>query len=259
MEGGIESRVEAGPFLTPEEEERQAAWYEAHRRELYRQLGLRRFARILEVGCGSGVVTAELARRAARGAFGVDRRVDVLRAARARRLGARFAAADAEALPFRDGVIDAVVVAFVLVWLAEPAAFLNEARRVLKTDGIFVALAEPDYEGAIDYPPAASTREEVARAVRRWGGDPATGRKIPALLSRAGFDVFTLGVLNSAWTVARWAVEENQELKLLETLLEPTTDRRRLRSAARARAGAISRGERCYFLPIFYAAARKVR
>ncbi len=84
MERGIESKVDGGPYLTPEEEERQAAWYEAHRRELYRQLGLRRFARILEVGCGSGVVTAELARRAARGAVGVDRRVDVLRAAEPR-------------------------------------------------------------------------------------------------------------------------------------------------------------------------------
>jgi len=168
-------------------------------------------------------------------------------------------AADAAALPFRDGVFDAVVVAFVLVWLAKPAAFLNEAGRVLKADGIFAALAEPDYEGAIDYPPAASTRDEVARAVVQWGGDPAAGRKLPALLSRAGFDVFSLGVLNSAWTAARWAAEEKQELKLLETLLEPTTDRRRLPSAARARAKAISKGERCYFLPIFYAAARNVR
>ena len=257
--GGIKVIGEAGPYLTPEEEERQAAWYEAHRRELYRQLGLRRCGWVLEVGCGSGVVTAELARRAARGAVGVDRRVDVLRAAWARRPGERFVAADAAALPFRDGVFDAVVVAFVLVWLAKPAAFLNEAGRVLKADGIFVALAEPDYEGAIDYPPAASTREEVARAVRRWGGDPAAGRKLPALLSRAGFDVFSLGVLNSAWTAARWAAEEKQELKLLEALLEPTTDRRRLPSAARARAKAISKGERCYFLPIFYAAARNVR
>jgi len=255
----MESKVEAGPFLTPEEEERQAAWYEAHRRELYRQLGLRRCGWVLEVGCGSGVVTAELARRAARGAVGVDRRVDALRVARGRRAGARFVAADAAALPFRDGVFDAVAVAFVLVWLARPAAFLEEAGRVLKADGVFVALAEPDYEGAIDHPPAASTRDEAARAVRRWGGDPAAGRKLPALLSRAGFDVFNLGVLNSAWTAARWAAEEKQELKLLETLLEPTADRGRLPSAARARAKAISKGERCYFLPIFYAAARKVR
>jgi len=250
---GIKAIGEAGPYLTPEEEERQAAWYEAHRRELYRQLGLRRFERVLEVGCGSGVVTGELARRAARGAVGVDRRLDVLRAARGRRAGARLA------LPFRDGVFDAVAVAFVLVWLAKPAAFLNEAGRVLKADGVFVALAEPDYEGAIDYPPAASTREEVARAVREWGGEPAAGRKLPAFLSRAGFDVFSLGVLNSAWTGARWAVEEKRELKLLETLLEPTTGRGRLPSAARARAKAISKGDRCYFLPIFYAAARKVR
>jgi SAM-dependent methyltransferase len=210
----------------------------------------------LEVGCGSGVVTAELAARAAKVAVGIDRRFGAL-AARAQGSGAAFVAGDAAALPFRDGVFDAAVGAFVITWLAEPAAFLREAERVLKSGGVYVALAEPDYEGAIDYPPAASSRDDVVEAVRRRGGDPAAGRKLPALLSGAGFDVFRFGVLNSAWTTSRWAEEEEKEFELLERLVGASAAGERLRVAARARRSAISKGERCYFLPIFFAAARK--
>lgn len=257
--GGIEVDDGVGPYLTPEEEARQAAWYEAHRRELYRQLAFRRFGRILEVGCGSGVVTDELARRAARVAVGVDRRLEPLYAASRRGSGAAFVGADASALPFSDGAFDGVTTAFVFVWLPDPASFLSEAVRVLKAGGVFAALAEPDYEGVIDYPPPASTREVVVEAVRRWGGDAAAGRKLPALLSGAGFDVFKFGVLNSAWTPSRWAEEEREEFKRLEKLVAASAGRRRLRSAARARREAIAQGKRCYFLPMFYAAARKVR
>lgn len=257
--GGMEIAGDAGPYLTPDEEVRQAAWYEAYRRELYRQLGFRRLERILEVGCGSGVVTAELAGRAAKVAVGLDRRLEALAAARARGSGAAFVAGDVAALPFRDGVFDAAAGAFVITWLAEPAAFLREAERVLKSGGVYVAVAEPDYEGAIDYPPAASSRDDVVEAVRRRGGDPAAGRKLPALLSGAGFDVFRFGVLNSAWTTSRWAEEEEKEFELLERLVGASAAGERLRVAARARRAAISSGERCYFLPIFFAAARKVR
>lgn len=249
---------DAGPYLTPEEEERQAAWYRAHRRELYRQLGLRRFGRVLEVGCGSGAITAEFAARVPR-AVGMDIRVEALRAARGRDSGAAFVAAEAARLPFRTGAFDAVVTAFSLVWISNREAFLLEAARVINAEGIFVALAEPDYEGIVEYPEAASTRADVVRAVEGWGGDPACGRKLPALLSRAGFEVFKFGVLNSAWTPTRLLQEEDEEFQLLEKLVAPKVGMESLRAAARARKEAAAQGERCYFLPIFYAAARKVR
>ncbi len=256
--GGENRETDAGPFLTPAEEERQASWYAAHRRELYRQLGLRHGAAILEVGCGSGVITAELARY---GSFvvGVDKRPAVLSSAWDRKPGAAFAAADAARLPFRAETFDAVVTAFTLTWLMEPAAFMTEARRVLKIRGTWAALAEPDYEGVIDYPPAAASREEVIAAVRARGGEPAAGRKIPALVGAAGLELTHFGVLNSLWTPARWTGEERTELALLARLLGPAGKGRRFNDLARARAAAIAKGERCYFLPLFYAAARKTR
>ena len=157
----------------------------------------------------------------------------------------------------RDGVFDVVAGAFVITWLRETSSFLREAWRVLKTGGLYVALAEPDYEGVIDHPPAASSRDLVVEAVRRRGGDSAAGRKLPALLSGVGFDVFRFGVLNSAWTASRWAEEEDEELRLLKRLTG--ADGEGLQAVARARRDAISSGERCYFLPIFFAAAKKGR
>jgi SAM-dependent methyltransferase len=202
-------------------------------------------------------LTAELAARAGELTVGLDRRLEPLVVAQGRGSGAGFVAADAGALPFRDGVFDVVAGAFVITWLSEAGAFLREARRVLKNGGLYVALAEPDYEGLIDHPPVASSRDQVVEAVRRRGGDSAAGRKLPGLLSGAGFEVFRFGVLNSAWTASRWAEEEYAELKLLGKLTG--ADGERLQAVARARRIAISSGERCYFLPIFFAAARKGR
>ncbi len=189
----------------------------------------------------------------------MDRRPEILTAAAGRASGASFVCGDAAALPFRDGAFDAVAEAFLTVWLADAPAFLREARRVLKNGGLFAALAEPDYEGTVEYPPAASSRDDVVEAVRRWGGDPAAGRKLPALLNAAGFEVFRVGVLNSVWTPSRWAEEEEEEFELLKRLVGASEGGSRLHAVARARRAAISQGERCYFLPVFYAAARKGR
>jgi len=166
-------------------------------------------------------------------------------------------AAAAERLPFRDGAWDAVVTAFSLVWLADAHAFLEEAVRVMKNEAWFVALAEPDYEGLIEYPAEASSATEVAAAVRKGGGDPAIGRKLPALVAGAGLELVRLGTLNALWTPGRWAEEEEQEAELLARLVGDLTLPERLRGIKAARKAAVARGERFYFLPIFYAAARK--
>lgn len=215
-------------------------------------MGFRR-GRILEVGCGGGVITSELAAGRTSLVVGLDRRPEVLTT----QTGVRFIAGAAERLPFRDGVWDAAVTAFSLLWMADARGFMREAARVLKDGGWFVALAEPDYEGLIEYPSEVSSAAEVVAAVRRWGGDPAVGRKLPALISHAGLELVRLGALNALWTPARWAEEEEREAELLARLVNGLALPERINRVRAARKAAITGGERFYFLPIFYAAARK--
>ena len=99
--------------------------------------------RILDVGCGTGRLAAELARRGGR-VWGIDSSPEMLAVARAKTpRGAGFKTGRAEQLPFRDGWFDRVVYALV-VHLVDRAAAFREAHRVLGTGGLaVVASFEP--------------------------------------------------------------------------------------------------------------------
>ncbi len=94
--------------------------------------------RVLEVGVGTGVVAAAL-QRAGVDVVGVDLSPAMLRRA-AQRLGARVAVADALRLPVRAGGVDAVYAVWVLHLVADVAAVLDEAARVLRPGGRLVVV-----------------------------------------------------------------------------------------------------------------------
>jgi SAM-dependent methyltransferase len=96
----------------------------------------------LDLGCGSGRLTLELARRGA-AATGVDRSAKALDAARARAGAAGidvvFAQADIdEALPFSDRAFAAVTSRLALMIARDPPATLREAARVVRPGGVVV-------------------------------------------------------------------------------------------------------------------------
>jgi len=87
--------------------------------------------RVLDVGSGTGVVTAAASRRGAL-STGVDFSSAMLAQARRAYPHLRFDEGDAEALPYPDGSFDAVVSNFGIHHLPGPGKGITEALRVLR-------------------------------------------------------------------------------------------------------------------------------
>ena len=92
--------------------------------------------RTLDVGCGTGAFAVELAKRGGK-VWGIDASPEMLAEAQAKETRARFREADAEALPFKDGWFERVVMRLSLHHLDRPRA-LREAARVLVPGGRLV-------------------------------------------------------------------------------------------------------------------------
>ncbi len=98
---------------------------------------LRPGQRWLDVGCGTGQVTEQLAGTV--NVIGVDVDVEMLRFAK-RRAGhsGRYLVAPAERLPFPDNSVDGIVAVSLVGCLASPPEFFTEAHRVLRPKGVAV-------------------------------------------------------------------------------------------------------------------------
>jgi SAM-dependent methyltransferase len=100
--------------------------------------------RILEVGCGEGIVLATLAARLPGTRLdGLELDEAALAEARIRCPGATLVRGDACALPFRDQSFDLVVCLEVLEHLPEPARALRELRRVARAACLLSVPNEP--------------------------------------------------------------------------------------------------------------------
>ena len=96
--------------------------------------------RVLDVGCGPGALTAELARRLGPDAVSaVDPSESFVAAVRARYPAVAVRRAAAEQLPFPDGAFDAAVAQLVVHFMAEPVVGLREMGRVTRRGGVVAA------------------------------------------------------------------------------------------------------------------------
>ena len=151
--------------------------------------------RLLDVGCGPGSITVDLAALVAPGeVVGVDREPAVLEGARslaaARGLAnTHFEPADVYQLPFDGGSFDVVYAHQVFQHLARPVEGLREVRRVLRPGGI-VAIRDSDYGTMVHAPhePLLDRWLELYHQVTRANGAEAdAGRHLKGWAVAAGF------------------------------------------------------------------------
>lgn len=125
------------------------------------ELRLPASSQILEVGCGAGMLTAELARAGYR-VDAVDAVPAMVELTRQNALSNGVAGqvtaslADVHALSFPDGKFDLVIAIGVIPWLHDEARGLSEMQRVLKPGGRLIVTADNQWRLVRILDPAAS-------------------------------------------------------------------------------------------------------
>ena len=162
---------------------------------------------ILDIGCGPGTITVDLASYVPHGHItGLERVGDVLTQARALAKDKEvtnidFVEGDANTLDYADGTFDVVVCHQVLQHVRDPVGVLKEMRRVAKVGGI-VAARESDYEAFVWYPDVEGMKEwqSLYLQLAKWnGGEPNAGRMVHAWARKAGFEVGGVKSSSSTW------------------------------------------------------------
>jgi SAM-dependent methyltransferase len=186
---------------------------------------------VLDVGCGCGETTIELAGRVGPtgSVTGVDVSAPMLEAARARAAGlpqVRFEEGDAQTHPFPPGRYDLLFSRFGVMFFTEPATAFTNLRRALRPDGrvafvcwqplgvnewMLVPLKAAAQHLTLPAPPAPDAPGPFAF------GDPARVRDI---LTGAGFDQIALEPVETTLVIGGGQSLEDAVELLLE--LGPT-------------------------------------
>ncbi|MFG1671224.1 class I SAM-dependent methyltransferase [Streptomyces sp. Y7] len=185
---------------------RSHTWRTAANSAAYLLDSLKPHMRILDVGCGPGTITADLAARVPHGRVtGVDRAPGILEQARATAAGrgltnVDFAVADVHALDFPDGTFCVVHAHQVLQHVGDPVGALREMARVTRPGGL-IAVRDSDYAAMAWYPPSRGMDDWLdlyRRVARANGGEPDAGRRLKSWALRAGLTGIT--ATSSTWT-----------------------------------------------------------
>jgi SAM-dependent methyltransferase len=116
--------------------------FEPYAADLANRLALRPLTSVLEIAAGTGVVTRAMASvlpdRVSIVATDLNQPMLDHASALGTKRAVEWRQADATQLPFEDGAFDAVVCQFGVMFFAEQARAYSEARRVLRSGGVFI-------------------------------------------------------------------------------------------------------------------------
>ena len=229
---------------------------------LYLEVGLKDARLILDVGCGSGIVTRDIARLTKGKVIGIDGSNDMIKVAEKvlkDYKNVELRVSGAEKLPFDDNTFDVVTCNLLLMWADNPQKVVNEMARVTKPDGKVLASLEPDYGGKLHWPEHPKVDPIFAgKAIKDRGGDPHIGRKLRLLFVRAGLET-KVGIGNNRI----WSCEEDKSYYLhardfyIKTLKEAGLTEKEIDKWEYEYLKSLDEGVQLNFFPQFYAIGTK--
>ena len=235
----------------------QATWTASIREQLFDSIQVHGKHKVLEVGSGTGVVSAEISQRFTLESVGVDIDRSAVTFAQNNDPTSLYLAGDGSNLPFHTAAFDVVFCHFLLLWVENPKKILDEMVRVTKPGGWILVLAEPDYGGRIDFPRELETIGQTQiQALLDQGANPYLGRTLRALFHSAQITEIRTGLLGGEW---QGGIDEDQLESEWETLAQDLSDllpADELERFKRIDHQAWEMGTRVLFVPTFYAAGR---
>lgn len=234
----------------------QARWTRDIRQYLYQQVGITNPGFYLEVGCGTGALLNEWDNNAGI-LFGLDINIDNLQQAADFAPACHLIQGDAHHLPYASDTFNITFCHFLLLWVTNPLGALIEMQRVTRPGGAVIALAEPDYNGRIDYPGELEILADwQGAALRRQGANPGLGRQLASLFRQSGLQLMEYGLLGGQWRgedlggidKTEWQVLR-EDLASLEMPPDPTL----VELLQHRELEAQQKGERILFVPTWYA------
>ena len=187
---------------------RRSSLQEAMAQEVLALLDLKGSERILDVGCGDGKITAEIASSASKGSVvGVDPSREMISFAQshfgpAKLPNLRFLVADARCLPF-ENEFDLVVSFNALHWIPEQQAALSSIRSTLVSGGkAQLRLVPTGARKSLEKVVEETRRTSKWKAYFRGFDDPylrLTPEEYAALAERSGFRVLRVSTKDHAW------------------------------------------------------------
>ena len=183
------------------------------RRVTLEALGVQSGENILDVGCGSGFLTFELANLVGTDGSvqGVDKSEAMIEATLERCAGLDHVSArdaDVQSLPFEDNQFDAVTCTQVLLYVEDVDKAVSELSRVTRTGGR-VAILETDWRGAIMHSNYPELSESIFAAWDRSVPSPNLPGKLPRLMRNSGLQVNhqeAIPLLNTDFDPANFSV-----------------------------------------------------
>ena len=244
--------------------ELQAKETAEERLPLYLEVGLKDAELVLDVGCGSGVVTRDIANLTKGKVIAIDGSKDMINVANEvlkRYSNVELRLGNAENLPFKNDIFDIVTCNLLLMWADNPQKVVDEMARVTKNNGIVLATLEPDYGGKLHWPEHQKVDPIFSgEAITSKGGDPHIGRKLRALFIRAGLKT-KVGIGN----IRIWSCEEDKAYYLhardfyVKALKESGLSQEEIDKWEYDYLKSLDEGVQLNFFPQFYAIGKKTQ